>query len=55
MKKSIILDSLDHSFTWSSMEFVWERESRAKEDQLGFGNYETWDSLIRFGDLYIIH
>ena len=32
----------------------WERERREKEEQLSFGKYEGWDSLIRLG-LYIGH
>ena len=31
---------------------IWKRERRVKEEQLGFGKYEGWVSLIMLGAFY---
>ena len=55
MDKNSLISALEPSFAWCSMEFLWEREKREKEDQFGFGNYECRVSLIRLGCLDVMN
>ena len=33
--------TVELSFSWSAMEFLWERERTQNEEQVGFGNYKS--------------
>lgn len=52
MLKSSFIYSLEPTFALYIMEFLSEIERTEKEEQLCFGNYECWVSLIRMGSLH---